>query len=649
MKPSRFSSRAFRSSVLVLAGLISGLSLTACDPIPGGVLTDAQKEADLAWMFTLFETNYAPMAYKTQRLGINFAKLEKEAIRRARLAKTNEEFYAVMQDFVANFEDAHTSIALTPSALPNRSRVAFAGFLVERKGDDFVVREILPIVDKDALPVKVGDKILEVNGKPVKEYIDKYITKFRNLGNVQSNYSLLANMIFFRDSLKLPIPEEQTIKLKIAPEDGTGMYSPKTANVEIPWSVRDYADFSVEMKAASPAEEKLKKGARKLIQMTDRKTGKTFSMAFLDPTGKIVSADKVLQVGAHKGDLSQSFRFVNPDHFTFDEKAIAKKVGSSAADRLKAERQIPKFANFVEEAKFFPSYIYPSNVVKNGKATGKKVFRGYIRIESFDPDPIIEGENVLSPDGPTIRKELQRTLATFQQYGVTEVFVDTVDNPGGSLALLLEVSQAFSNKPIDPLKMAVRLNENWMSDIERGALTAKSPQREVYQEALASMRKSLEAGETMSKPLSLDVIMPFQLQPNTDLKRPFKKLHILVNEGNASCGDIFPAIIQDNKLGTVIGKNTMGAGGNVVSYDQAPNSHATLRQTESLVIRKDGTYLENRGVKPDVEVDFGVEKKNVLAEAMEAVETKTASKIVTKTEFVHLPTLAECMKLLHLK
>jgi C-terminal processing protease CtpA/Prc len=56
----------------------------------------------------------------------------------------------------------------------------------------------------------------------------------------------------------------------------------------------------------------------------------------------------------------------------------------------------------------------------------------------------------------------------------------------------------------------------------------------------------------------------------------------------------------------------MGAGGNVVNYQQAPNSHLDLRQTESLVVRRDGTYIENVGVTPDVTIENmseGVESK----------------------------------------
>jgi C-terminal processing protease CtpA/Prc len=46
----------------------------------------------------------------------------------------------------------------------------------------------------------------------------------------------------------------------------------------------------------------------------------------------------------------------------------------------------------------------------------------------------------------------------------------------------------------------------------------------------------------------------------------------------------------------------MGAGGNVVDHYEAPNSHFDVRQTESLILRRDGSYLENNGVEPDVAI-----------------------------------------------
>ncbi len=67
--------------------------------------------------------------------------------------------------------------------------------------------------------------------------------------------------------------------------------------------------------------------------------------------------------------------------------------------------------------------------------------------------------------------------------------------------------------------------------------------------------------------------------------------------------DIFASVFKDNKLGAIVGSQTMGAGGNVVMHGVAPVSKAIVMQTESLVVDANGKYLENRGVVPDVAMD----------------------------------------------
>lgn len=51
--------------------------------------------------------------------------------------------------------------------------------------------------------------------------------------------------------------------------------------------------------------------------------------------------------------------------------------------------------------------------------------------------------------------------------------------------------------------------------------------------------------------------------------------------------------MQENNLAIVEGETTMGAGGNVTehTYDQAPNGHFTMRQTESLIVKKTAVFL----------------------------------------------------------
>jgi C-terminal processing protease CtpA/Prc len=114
--------------------------------------------------------------------------------------------------------------------------------------------------------------------------------------------------------------------------------------------------------------------------------------------------------------------------------------------------------------------------------------------------------------------------------------------------------------------------------------------------------------------MSVETLMPFEILPNESLKRPLR-IVLLVNEMCASMCDIFSAMLQDNGLATLVGSRTMGAGGNVVTHFQAPNSHLIVRQTESLILRRlggneqesqewDAAYIENHGVQPEIEIDM---------------------------------------------
>jgi hypothetical protein len=157
-------------------------------------------------------------------------------------------------------------------------------------------------------------------------------------------------------------------------------------------------------------------------------------------------------------------------------------------------------------------------------------------------------------------------------------------------------------------KMQFVLSQTWLNEFEE--LTEKAPndsEKKLAQDVFELLESDLKQGKRLSSPLSAETLVPFALQPDSDLvKKPFKMV-LLVNEMCASMCDIFTGIMKDNGLATVIGTKTMGAGGNVVAHYSAPNSHLILRQTESLMIRSNGEYIENNGINPDIDVDVNAD------------------------------------------
>lgn len=642
--PSGFSLTLAAICLSIAISLNAAQAMTRAKPVPDLPLTQEQKSNDMRWLFTIFESNYAPLRYKENRRSFDFNKIKREYLRKALQTQTNEEFFAVMQEFVARFGDAHTSLTLAPAAnMPGHSHIAFVGFLVKRMGKQLVVTELLPLVDAATFPIKVGDVITHVDDVPVLEYIDKNLTRYRDLGNQLANHTSLANAVFLRDSLKFPVPAANDIKIRVADNK-----SSKT--VQLPWVKRDYADFKAKMvdlkkKKTGEAVVNPETGSPfKVLEVTDSKTGKTFELGIRNQSNRLRSAEAVLDLTNEKQSASARLGYLMMEQLRFTTEIGDADVDDKYASNAEIWRKtkvLPKLHQWVESSGFFPAYMFSSDLTqKKGELTGMQKKIGYIKILDFSPEPYlrkgavvdstkeglnaVDAKDIIRPTPETVFAEIQETLRTFAKNGVSDIIIDTVDNPGGSLVLVLAIAQAFSSEKINPLQMQFRFNENWMRDFKELALTSPEPQRTHYERVYNELLAQRPTGEWLSKGYDMDVIMPFELKPNTEItKKP--RIVVVQNEMNASCGDIFPAIMRANELGITVGKNTMGAGGNVTSYSDSPHSHAVLRQTESLIRLPDGTYLENNGVPAQVDVDL-----TVVAFRSEVAAMQVGTHIFTK-------------------
>ena len=80
-----------------------------------------------------------------------------------------------------------------------------------------------------------------------------------------------------------------------------------------------------------------------------------------------------------------------------------------------------------------------------------------------------------------------------------------------------------------------------------------------------------------------------------------KPILILINGRSISCGDLFAAILQDNKRATLFGTRTAGAGGAVFRH-KFDNKFGIEFFTTTITHgeRKNGDPIENLGVMPDI-------------------------------------------------
>jgi len=164
----------------------------------------------------------------------------------------------------------------------------------------------------------------------------------------------------------------------------------------------------------------------------------------------------------------------------------------------------------------------------------------------------------------------------------------------------MKIAQALSNEKVVMPEIQFRLSDSWLDEFENGSLTAGSDtERELFRRLLENSEQERKAGQWLTRRYNIESLFPYQLKQNENLDSKLN-IVIMVNEMCASMCDIFAGIMQDNKLATIVGSRTVGAGGNVVNHPQAPNSKISVSQTESLILRRDGSYIENNGVTPDV-------------------------------------------------
>ena len=125
------------------------------------------------------------------------------------------------------------------------------------------------------------------------------------------------------------------------------------------------------------------------------------------------------------------------------------------------------------------------------------------------------------------------------------------------------------------------------------------------------MLRAFNENRGRSAPVSLNATGSLTLNPVPATYN--KPLMVLTDEFSASGGDMFPAIVQDNHRGPILGMRTMGAGGSVVAFNGTAFTESFFRITVSLMNR--GTlihtpdfpaapYIENIGVRPDMVVDY---------------------------------------------
>lgn len=235
---------------------------------------------------------------------------------------------------------------------------------------------------------------------------------------------------------------------------------------------------------------------------------------------------------------------------------------------------------------FFHAYLFKLPNKKTG---------GYVRIPIY----CCHNEKVV--------QEFAKIIQRIQKYADVLV-IDQLSNPGGNLLLVHDLAAMLTDRPLSFLKERIMITQEEVaeavlwdsfypvipSDEESlGHLSAQS-----WADYFRFITEEWNQGRQFT---SLhDIYGIKQILPDPDAKFT-KPLLILVNSLNFSCGDLFPAIMQDNHRATIMGTRTAGAGG-YVKYANFPNLSglAEFSYTGSLTERSNQQIVENQGIIPDI-------------------------------------------------
>jgi C-terminal processing protease CtpA/Prc len=548
-------------------------------------MTPEQRLFDFQAVASLYAKRYGPANWKLQSIGVNIFELKPWADR-VRAARSDIEYFEIMSRFVASFRDGHTGYSI-----PSRF-LADLGIYVDIYDGKVLIEQIVRSrLPQSTYPFAVGDELVSLDGKPVEELITELAAQ-QSYSNPRTTRRAAADAITFRRQSEYPraieLPAESTIVVRRASGDLETYTVPWTKTGEPLTSVgptpTPVFTTKVDRKPSASAYDPLQllNDLRNWSVPADRYLGRKRVIETED--GEPVERSYVTGWGVRNP------YFNLPPGFQL-------RLGRLAAD---------------------PFY---SGVYQSGE---NRI--GYLRIPGFSP----------SLPTQTILGILDAEIAFFRA-NTDGLIVDVSRNTGGGCigldyaARLIPNRFWFFGEQLRPTQSLILSFEISLANAR--AVNADSWVIATYQAILTELLASQRENRAITGPIPAcpSAAIPSFFRPPTFENEPLtapngqvlayeKPIVFLVDEFSVSFGDIFPAMMQDNNRGPIVGMRTAGWGGSISGWPAGFFAEATSTNTNSLVVRRQdivspdmptAPFIENIGVIPDIELDF-MTRENLL-------------------------------------
>lgn len=591
---------------------------------------------DISTIKGVFDIKYAPIDWKKENDNWDLENEYQKALAAVSSDKefSLKEFQQLIRKFMYSSMDHHVGIlfySTEKASLPFRVRTADQHTYVDW---------IDPIkLSKDVYALRVGDEILEFDGKPIAQVLEGLHDLRSKNSNPLTEIALTdANLTKRKGEVGDTVPKGPMTVTFRSHADG------KIKTNQFMWEY-----FPELIKAPS----NLMQTTSFFIPEEKEKKSKLDSKYSLFNEVLAVASDR----GKDDGSLGSRISFV----------PTLGKVTWVWNGKLEDEKEEEgsKHSSPAPESNYpmWNAYIYENE-------EGRSI--GYIRI----PHYMGESEDIV----------LFGKIIGYMEKQTEALVVDQVNNFGGRVNFLYDLASMLTPDYMKTPKHSIKITQEdvydavGMVDYIDMLLSKSSNLHEVlkflgqededidYQKLLFMkyfyqfITEEWNAGRDFTLPTYIDGVDIINPHPSAHYSKP---ILILVNELDFSCGDFLPAILQDNKRATVFGTQTSGAGG-FIKTTSFPNKHGIMKigYTASLAERETQKKIESLGVSPDIEykitgsdiqnryVNYGIKVNEVIASLLPPKKVKTVEvvEVVETIDIVELKqTIEEILKLLEQK
>lgn len=188
-------------------------------------LTTEQKLNDLNELVSMIKGGYGPLEYKKQEFGIDIDILTEKYSKLIAETTSNSEFYYLIVQFVAEFNDSHFGARLPTD------HVGKLGFRTDYVDDKVLIESIdREMLSKKDFPFEKGDEIISVDGQPVLKLMEE-IYPYMGQGTKLTALRKAGTLVSLRPGSLLPVQEG---KVKLVIKKGSSEF---TEEVELEWKL----------------------------------------------------------------------------------------------------------------------------------------------------------------------------------------------------------------------------------------------------------------------------------------------------------------------------------------------------------------------------------------------------------------------------